>query len=55
MVVVTWALPPPLYVIDGAIADTTVFSNLAPNIIEPISSLKDAASSAVHMRGETHS
>ena len=37
----------PLYVIDGAIADATVFSNLDPNTIESISFLKDAASSAI--------
>ena len=34
----------PLYVIDGAIADATVFSNLDPNTIESISFLKDASS-----------
>ena len=38
----------PLYVIDGAIADATVFSNLDPNTIESISFLKDAASSAIY-------
>lgn len=34
--------------IDGAIADATVFSNLDPNTIESISFLKDAASSAIY-------
>lgn len=38
----------PLYVIDGAIADATIFSNLDPNSIESISFLKDAASSAIY-------
>lgn len=38
----------PLYVIDGAVADATVFSNLDPNSIESISFLKDAASSAIY-------
>lgn len=38
----------PLYVIDGAIADATVFSNLDPNSIESISFLKDAASSSIY-------
>lgn len=38
----------PLYVIDGAIADATFFSNLDPNSIETISFLKDAASSAIY-------
>ena len=38
----------PLYVIDGAIADATFFSNLDPNSIESISFLKDAASSALY-------
>ena len=38
----------PLYVIDGAIADATVYSNLDPNTIESISFLKDAASSAIY-------
>ena len=38
----------PLYVIDGAIADATFFSNLDPNTIESISFLKDAASSAIY-------
>ena len=38
----------PLYVIDGAIADATFFSNLDPNSIESISFLKDAASSAIY-------
>lgn len=38
----------PLYVIDGAIADATVFSNLDPNTIESISFLKDAASSSIY-------
>ena len=38
----------PLYVIDGANADATVFSNLDPNTIESISFLKDAASSAIY-------
>lgn len=38
----------PLYVIDGAIADATFFSNLDPNSIENISFLKDAASSAIY-------
>lgn len=35
----------PLYVIDGAIADATFFSNLDPNSIESISFLKDESSS----------
>lgn len=38
----------PLYVIDGAIADATVFSNLDPNTIESISFLKDAASASIY-------
>ena len=38
----------PLYVIDGAIADASFFSNLDPNSIEAISFLKDAASSAIY-------
>lgn len=38
----------PLYVIDGAIADATFFSNIDPNSIESISFLKDAASSAIY-------
>lgn len=38
----------PLCVIDGVIADATVFSNLDPNIIKSISILKDAASSAIY-------
>ncbi|CAK7077627.1 MAG: TonB-dependent receptor SusC [Parabacteroides sp.] len=38
----------PLFVIDGAIADATFFSNLDPNSIESISFLKDAASSAIY-------
>lgn len=38
----------PLYVIDGAVADATIFSNLDPNSIESISFLKDAASSAIY-------
>ena len=38
----------PLYVIDGAIADATFFSNLDPNSIESISFLKDAASSSIY-------
>lgn len=38
----------PLYVIDGAVADETFFSNLDPNSIESISFLKDAASSAIY-------
>ena len=38
----------PLYVIDGAIADATFFSNLDPNSIESISFLKDAASAAIY-------
>lgn len=38
----------PLYVIDGAIADASFFSNLDPNSIESISFLKDAASSAIY-------
>lgn len=38
----------PLYVIDGAIADATFFSNLDPNSIESISFLKDASSSAIY-------
>lgn len=38
----------PLYVIDGAIADDSFFSNLDPNSIESISFLKDAASSAIY-------
>lgn len=38
----------PLYVIDGAIADADLFSNLDPNSIETISFLKDAASSAIY-------
>lgn len=38
----------PLYVIDGAIADADLFSNLDPNSIESISFLKDAASSAIY-------
>lgn len=38
----------PLYVIDGAIADATFFSNLDPNSIETISFLKDAASSSIY-------
>ena len=38
----------PLYVIDGAIADTDLFSNLDPNSIETISFLKDASSSAIY-------
>lgn len=38
----------PLYVIDGAIADVTFFSNLDPNSIESISFLKDAASSSIY-------
>ncbi|MCS2799099.1 TonB-dependent receptor plug domain-containing protein [Bacteroides fragilis] len=39
---------PPLFVIDGAIADATFFFNLDPNSIESISFLKDAASSAIY-------
>lgn len=38
----------PLYVIDGAIAEANLFSNLDPNSIETISFLKDAASSAIY-------
>ena len=38
----------PLFVIDGAIADATFFSNLDPISIESISFLKDAASSAIY-------
>ncbi|WP_302572573.1 TonB-dependent receptor [Parabacteroides goldsteinii] len=38
----------PLYVIDGAIADADLFSNLDPNSIETISFLKDASSSAIY-------
>lgn len=38
----------PLFVIDGAIADATFFSNLDPNSIESVSFLKDAASSAIY-------
>lgn len=38
----------PLYVIDGAIADASFFSNLDPNSIESISFLKDAASSSIY-------
>ena len=38
----------PLFVIDGAIADATVFSALDPNTIESVSFLKDAASSAIY-------
>lgn len=38
----------PLYVIDGAIADASFFSNLDPHSIESISFLKDAASSAIY-------
>lgn len=38
----------PLYIIDGAIADATLFGALDPNSIESISFLKDAASSAIY-------
>ncbi len=38
----------PLYIIDGAIADATFFSNIEPTSIESISFLKDAASSAIY-------
>lgn len=38
----------PLYVIDGAIANATLFSNLDPNSIESISFLKDAAASSIY-------
>lgn len=38
----------PLYVIDGIIADATIFSNLDANSIESMSFLKDAASSAIY-------
>lgn len=38
----------PLYVIDGAISDATMFSALDPNSIESISFLKDAASSSIY-------
>lgn len=38
----------PLYVIDGAIADATLFGALDPDMIESISFLKDAASSAIY-------
>ncbi|MCM0718405.1 TonB-dependent receptor [Parabacteroides sp. W1-Q-101] len=38
----------PLFVIDGAIADASFFSNLDPTSIESISFLKDAASSAIY-------
>lgn len=38
----------PLYVIDGAIADASFFSNLDASSIESISFLKDAASSAIY-------
>jgi len=38
----------PLYVIDGAISDGTVFSNLDPNNIKSVSFLKDASSSAIY-------
>ncbi len=38
----------PLYVINGAIADKSFFSNLDPNSIESISFMKDAASSAIY-------
>lgn len=38
----------PLYVIDGAISDGTVFSNLDPSMIKSVSFLKDAAASAIY-------
>lgn len=38
----------PLYVIDGAISDASVFANLDPNSIASISFLKDAASSSIY-------
>lgn len=38
----------PLYVIDGAIADADLFSNLGSNRIETISFLKDSSSSAIY-------
>ena len=38
----------PLFVIDGAISDVSVFSNLDPTSIESVSFLKDAASSAIY-------
>lgn len=38
----------PLFVIDGVISSSTVFSNLDPNTIESISFLKDAASSSIY-------
>lgn len=38
----------PLYVIDGAVSDATVFNALDPSNIESISFLKDAASSAIY-------
>ena len=41
----------PLYVIDGAIADATFFSNLDPNSIENISFLKDTISDMQSHRG----
>lgn len=38
----------PLYVIDGVIADGTMFGRLDPNSIESVNFLKDAASSAIY-------
>jgi TonB-linked SusC/RagA family outer membrane protein len=38
----------PLFVIDGVIADATVFSSLDANIIESVSFLKDAASASIY-------
>lgn len=38
----------PLYVIDGAIADASLFGALDPNTIESISFLKDAASASIY-------
>lgn len=38
----------PLYVIDGAISDGSVFGNLDPSMIKSVSFLKDAAASAIY-------
>lgn len=38
----------PLYVIDGAISDATVFNNLDPTTIKSVSFLKDASSASIY-------
>ncbi|MGF7230738.1 SusC/RagA family TonB-linked outer membrane protein, partial [Arachidicoccus sp.] len=44
----SWNSQPVLYVIDGMIRDAATFQNLAPNEIESMAVLKDAASAAIY-------